>query len=110
MGWSKALFFAGGVVAAGAVKLASQSKTVRKVAVNATAMVLDANDAIQEATQNIMDEADDVRAEAERQRKIDAAVKERLASVEDELRSEVEAQVDGKDAKAPAKASARSKK
>ncbi len=107
MGWTKALFFAGGVVAAGLAKLASSSKTVRSAAVTATAKVLDANDAIQEATQNIMDDADDVRAEAERQRKIDAAVAERMAKLEEGIRDEVIAEIDGKPVK---KTSSRAKK
>ncbi len=110
MGWTRALFFAGGMVAAGALKLASQSKTLRKAAVNATAIALDANDAIQEATQNLMDDADDLRAEAERQRKIDAAVAERMAEIEEGVREEVVAEVDGKPAKKPAARQSRAKK
>lgn len=99
MGWTKALFFVGGMAAAGIAKIATSSKAFRNAAVAVTAKALDANDAIQEATQSLMDEADDVRAEAERQRKIDAAVAERLAKVEEGIREEVEAEVDGKPAK-----------
>ena len=107
MGWSKALIFVGGMATAGLAKLATGSKAVRGAAVQVTAKALDARDAIQEATQNVKDEADDVRAEADRQRKIDAAVAERLATLEEGIREEVTAEVDGKPVK---KASARSKK
>ncbi|MBQ9020766.1 MAG: hypothetical protein IJ113_01955 [Eggerthellaceae bacterium] len=110
MGWTKALFFVGGMAAAGLAKIASNSKTIRSAAVNATAVVLDANDAIQEATQSLMDDADDVRAEAERQRKIDAAVAERIAKIEEGIREEVIAEVDGKPAKKTTSRSSRSKK
>lgn len=107
MGWTRALLFVGGAVAAGIVNLATKSPTVRSAAVSATARVLDMNDAIQAGTQSIMDEADDVRAEAERQRKIDAAVSERMAKLEEGVREEVTAVVDGKTTK---KRSSRSKK
>ena len=108
MGWTKIAFFFGGVAAAGALKIASGSSSLRKAAVNGVAMAMEVNDSIQSATQDLMDEADDVRAEAERQRKIDAAVAERLAALEEGIREEVTAQVDGKPA--PKKTAAKSKK
>lgn len=110
MVWTKALLFVGGAAAAGIVNLAAKSPTVRSVAVNATAALLDVGDAIQAGTQSIMDEADDVRAEAERQRKIDAAVAERMAKVEEDIREEVVAAIDGAPAKKATTRTSRSKK
>lgn len=107
MGWTKALFFVGGVATAVLAKLASGSKTVRSVAVSAAAKVMDAHDAIQATTQNIMDDADDMRAEAERMRKIDAAVSDRIAKLEEDIRKEVTAEIDGRPVK---KVSSRGKK
>lgn len=106
--WQKALIFVGGAVAAGIVNIASKSTVVRRAAVNVTAKALDANDAIQATTQSIMDEADDVRAEAERQRKINAAVAARMAEYENKIRDEIIDEVDGK--KKPAARSSRAKK
>lgn len=108
MGWTKALLFVGGAVAAGVVNVASKSSLVRRAAVNVTAKALDASDAIQATTQNIVDEAEDVRAEAERQRKISAALAARMAEYEDKIRDEIIDEVDGK--KKPASRSTRSKK
>lgn len=99
MGWTKLGFFAGGVAAAAALKVMSGVPSVRKAAVNCVATALEINDGVQKATQDIMDEAEDVRAEAERQRKIDAAVAERLAALEEGIRDEVVAEVDGTKAK-----------
>ena len=99
MGWWKVGLFAGGMLTSAVIAGASKSKTVRDAAVKATAAVLDCNDKIQAYTQNVIDDADDLRAEAERQRKIDAAVEERLAELEGGIREEVEAEVDGKPAK-----------
>ena len=109
MVWVKALCFVGGAAVAGLVGVASKSAALRKVAVNATAKVLDANDAIQASTQSIMDEADDVRAEADRQRKIDAVVAERMRELEEGVREEVISEIDGKPAKKSTRSS-RSKK
>ena len=97
--WTKALLFAGGAAAAGLLNLASKSQKVRSAAVSVTAKALDVNDAIQAGTQSIMDEADDVRAEAERQRKIDSLVAERMAQLEEGIRQEAADEVDGKSAK-----------
>lgn len=105
--WKKALLFVGGAVAAGVVNIASKSTAVRSAAVSATAKALDASDAIQATTQSIMDEADDVRAEAERQRKIDAAVAARIAEYEEKVREEVVAEVDGKKKPAARKTTAK---
>ncbi len=92
--WSKAAWFAGGIVAAGALKVASQNATVREAAVNGVAKCLAVNDSIQSATQSIMDDADDLRAEAKRKARIDAAVAERMAQLEVGIREEVESAID----------------
>lgn len=108
MSWTKALLFVGGAAAAGIVNIASKSTAVRNAAVSVTAKALDAGDAISATTQSILDEADDVRAEAERQRKINAAVAARVAELEEGIREEVTAEVDGK--KKSAARSSRAKK
>lgn len=105
MSWTKIGLFAGGVVAGAVVKLATETPLVRQAAVGTVAKVLEINDGVQKVTQDIMDEADDVRAEAVRQRKIDAAVAERMAELESGIREEVVAEVDGK----PARKTTRSK-
>mgnify|MGYP001641045278 FL=1 len=51
-------------------------------------------------TQSIVDDASDATAEARRQSKIDAAVRERLAAVEEDIRREVTAKVDAEGAQA----------
>ena len=58
--WTKAAWFAGGIAAAGAATLASKSPSVHKAAVNVVAKGLAVNDCIQNATQTIMDDADDL--------------------------------------------------
>ena len=95
MAWTKALLFVGGMASAGILKMAAGSKTVRGFAVNVAAKALDANDAVREAAQNFIDDADDVRAEADRQRKIDAIVADRMAAIEEGIRKEVTAELDG---------------
>ena len=96
MGWTKIGLFAGGVLAGGIVKLVTETPFARKLAVDSVAKALEINDGVQKITQDIMDEADDVRAEAARQRKIDLAVAERMAALEEGIREEVVAEVDGK--------------
>lgn len=51
-------------------------------------------DAVSNETQSIVDDANDNVAEARRQAKINAAVKERLAAEEEKIRAEVTEQVD----------------
>ncbi len=93
-GRTKAAWFAGGIVVAGAAKLAFQNPSVRKAAVNAIARGMAVNDSIQSATQSLKDDAEDLRAEAKRKAKVDAAVAERLAAIESDIREEVEASLD----------------
>lgn len=100
--WVKAAWFAGGVATVGVVKAISQSKAIRNAAVTGVSKCMQFNDSVQEATQNFMDDAQDMRAEAKRKSRIDAAVAERLASLENGIREEVEASIDGKPAAAQA--------
>lgn len=85
---------AAGAVAAGAVKLLGKSGKLHDGAVKVAAAGMRAADAVSAATQTIADEAADINAEAKRQARIDAAVKERLAAVEQEIRAEVSAEID----------------
>ena len=73
MSWGKVGLFAGGVAAALIVQAAGKSKKVRDAAVNGLAACMVANDNLQAGAQSIVDDASDLRAEAERERKIDAA-------------------------------------
>ena len=50
--------------------------------------------AVQSVAQDIVDEASDINAEARRQARIDAAVRERLAALEEGIRAEVTAEID----------------
>lgn len=94
MVWSKVLIFAGGVVAAGAVQLASKNESVHQGIVKVAAACLRAGDAVTSATQDVIDGANDLNAEARRQAKIDAIVKERMAEAEADIRADVEEQFD----------------
>lgn len=96
MGWKHFWIFAGGIVAAGVANAAAQSKSVHDGVVRATATCMRAADAISSVTQSVIDGANDLNAEARRQAKIDAAVKERLGQMEEDIRSEVEQQLDAK--------------
>ena len=80
MSWKNFWIFAGGVAAAGAVSAATQSKGVHDGLVKATAACMRAGDAVSSAT------------------KIDAAVKERLAEMEAQIRADVEQKVDAEGA------------
>jgi phage gp29-like protein len=57
-------------------------------------------DAVSTETQSIVDDASDATAEARRQAKIDAAVRERMAELEKGVRDEVIAKVDAEGAEA----------
>ena len=94
MGWEKGLLFAGGLVASALVQGIAGTPGARKAAVNGIARCMDISDGIQSATQSIIDEAEDLRAEAKLQRKIDAAVAEKIAVIEDEAREEVRAAIE----------------
>ena len=98
MSWKNFWIFAGGVAAAGAVSAATQSKGVHDGLVKATAACMRAGDAVSSATQSVIDGANDLNAEARRQTKIDAAVKERLAEMEAQIRADVEQKVDAEGA------------
>jgi len=91
---------AGGAALAGVVAGLASNGTLHKVAVKATACGLRVTDRVAAETQNVVDEANDVVAEARRESKIDAAVRARLAELEEGIRAEVTKQVDAEGAQA----------
>ena len=91
---------AGGAALAGVVAGLASNGTLHKVAVKATACGLRVTDRVSTETQNVVDEANDVVAEARRESKIDAAVRARLAELEEGIRAEVTKQVDAEGAQA----------
>lgn len=97
-----ALFALGGAAVAGIAAGLAASGTLHKAAVAVTTAGLRVSDAVSAETQSIVDDATDALAEARRQAKIDAAVAERLAALEDGIRAEVTAEVDAADPAATA--------
>lgn len=93
-----ALFALGGAALAGVAAGLAANGTLHKAAVAATTTALRVSDAVSAETQSIVDDANDACAEARRQAKIDAAVAERLAALEGDIRAEVTAQVDAEGA------------
>ena len=91
---------ASGAAIAGVVAGLASNGTLHKVAVKATACGLRVTDRVAAETQNVVDEANDVVAEARRESKIDAAVRARLAELEEGIRTEVTKQVDAEGAQA----------
>ena len=91
---SSLVFGALGVVATGVVAGLAQCGVLRKAAVKATVVGLQATDVCSRELQNIVDEAQDVSAEARREARIDACVRQRLAKLEPGIRSEVREQFD----------------
>ena len=89
-----ALFAVGGATVAGVVAGLASKGILHKGAVAVTSGVMAANEAITAETQSILDDANDCRAEVRRKALIDAAVKERLAKIEDEIRAEETARID----------------
>jgi hypothetical protein len=77
--------FATGAVAAGAIAGLANRGILHKGAVAVTTGAMAAADAVNAETQSIVDDANDCRAEARRQAKIDAEVKERMAEIEPEI-------------------------
>ena len=64
-------------------------------AVRLVAAGMHAADVVSSATQTIADEAADINVEARRKARIDAAVKERMDELEQGVRAEVIAEIDG---------------
>jgi len=87
------LFAAGAAVAGTAAGLASNG-VLHKAAATVASAAMAANDAVTAETQAIMDDAADMRAEARRKAKIDAAVKEELAALEEDIRTKVTKRID----------------
>ena len=94
---SHILYIAGGAVAAGIVGSVGKDGLVHREAVKVASACLRLADKVTSVTQAIADEAADINAEARRQARIDAAVSERLAELEDGIRAEVIAQMNGAD-------------
>lgn len=90
--------FAGGAAAAGAIAGLASSGALHKGAVAVTSGAMRVADAVSSETQSIVDDANDNVAEARRNAKIDAAVKERVAEAEQKIRAEVTAQMDAQEA------------
>ena len=88
------LLFAAGAAAAGLAASLANNGALHKAAATVTSYAMAANDAVTAETQAIMDDAADMRAEARRQAKIDAAVAEELASLEEEIRAKVVKRID----------------
>ncbi|MBP3893205.1 MAG: DUF1490 domain-containing protein [Atopobiaceae bacterium] len=85
----------GAIVAGAAAGRVSSGKTgLHDAVVKLTAAGMRAVDVVSSATQTLVDEAQDVNAEARRKARIDAAVKERLSKLEEGIRAEVTAEVD----------------
>lgn len=89
------LYVASGAAAAGVVGSLGKDGLVHRGAVKVATACLHVADRVTSVTQSIVDEAADINAEARRQARIDAAVSERLAKLEEGVRAEVIAQVDG---------------
>ncbi len=94
------LYVLGGAAAAGIIGSLGGNGAIHKGAVKAASAGMRMTDAVARVTQTIVDEASDINAEARRQAKIDAAVSERLSELEEGIRAEVTAEVDGTPAEA----------
>ena len=88
------IIFAAGAAAAGVAAGLANNGVLHKAAAKVAAAAMAANDAVTAETQAIMDDANDMRAEARRQAKIDAAVKEELAALEEDIRAKVAKRID----------------
>ncbi len=91
---------AAGAALAGVVAGFASNGTLHKAAVKATACGLRVSDCVAAETQNVVDEANDVVAEARREARIQAAVDARLAQLEEGIREEVIKQIDTEGAQA----------
>lgn len=89
------LYVLGGAAAAGIVGSLGGKGTIHKGAVKAASAGMRVTDAVVRVTQGIVGEASDINAEARRKARIDAAVSERLSELEEGIRAEVTAEVDG---------------
>lgn len=91
---SHVAYVAGGALVAAGLSALGKKGKIHDYAVKATATGMRASNVVQSVAQDIVDEASDINAEARRQARIDAAVRERLASLEDGIRAEVTAEMD----------------
>lgn len=91
---SHVAYVAGGALVAAGLSALGKKGKIHDYAVKATATGMRASNVVQSVAQDIVDEASDINAEARRQARIDAVVRERLASLEDGIRAEVTAEMD----------------
>lgn len=96
----KCWFVAMGAAAAGAVAGLANSGLLHKAVVATTCAGMKVADVVTAETQAVVDDANDVAAEARRQAKIDAAVADRLSALEADIRAEVTAKIDAEGAEA----------
>ena len=96
----KCWFVAMGAAAAGVVAGLANSGLLHKAAVATTCAGMKVADVVTAETQAVVDDANDVAAEARRQAKIDAAVADRLSALEADIRAEVTAKIDAEGAEA----------
>lgn len=97
LAFSHIAYVAGGALAAAGLSALGRRGRIHDCAVKATATGMRATKAVTSVAQDIVDEASDINAEARRQARIDAAVRERLAALEDDIRAEVTAEMDQDD-------------
>lgn len=85
---------AAGAAVAGVVAGLANSGLLHKGAVKVTSGAIRVGEAIQAETQSIVDDANDATAEARRKARIEAAVRDKMADLEQGVRESVTAQVD----------------
>ena len=99
MDWKHVGIFVLGTAATTAASAVAKTEKFHSALVSCTAGALKVRDKIAGFTQSVIDEASDINAEAARKAKIDAAVAERLAQLEEGIRAEVAEQIDAAAAK-----------
>ena len=100
----KFLAFIGGIAAAGAGAAMAKAPGVRKVAVNALAQGMKAQDCLKENFQSIKESAEDLANDAREQAKLQAEQADRRAAIEARIREEVEAEFEKEEQVLAAKA------
>jgi len=86
--------FAGGAAVAAVCSALSKTKGAHDLLVKGVAGCMRAGEAFSAGVQTMVDDANDLNVEARRQAKIDAAVKDRLAEMEEKVREEVVSKMD----------------
>ena len=99
MDWKHVGIFVLGTAATTAASAVSKTEKFHNALVKCTAGAFKVRDKVTGFTQSVIDEASDINAEASRQAKIDAAVAERIAELEEGIRAEVTKKIDAEAAK-----------